>query len=141
MIRAVLDTSVLVSAAISPTGPNAQILDLVTAGKLRPYLTTAVVEEYDRVFEYEHLKHLDKRRVARVRNLLESAAVKVKSRGRLKLSVHEDDNRIYECAVAAKADYIVTEKHETFQNTLQGHKTYHRPAAFETVRSWPGLTP
>jgi predicted nucleic acid-binding protein len=77
MIRAVLDTSVLVSAAISPTGPNAQILDLVTAGKLRPYLTTAVVEEYDRVFEYEHLKHLDKRRVARVRNLLESAAVKV----------------------------------------------------------------
>src|ERR1019366_1310172 len=82
------------------------VIDFVTAGKIRPYLTTAVVEEYGRVFEYEHLKRLHKRRVAKVRGLLEAAAVKVKSRGRLKISSHEDDNRIYECAVAAKADYI-----------------------------------
>lgn len=120
MIRAVIDTSVLVSAVISPTGPNARIFDLVTAGKIRPYLTTAVVEEYGRVFEYEHLKHLDKRRVAKVRGLLEAASVKVKSRGRLKISSHEDDNRIYECAVAAKADYIVTENTKHFK---QPYKT------------------
>ena len=115
MIRAVIDTSVLVSAAISPTGPNAQILDLVTAGKIRPYITAAVLEEYDRVFEYEHLRNLDKRRVAKVRGLLIAAAVRVKSRGRLKISIHEDDNRIYECAVAAKAHYIVTENTKHFK--------------------------
>jgi uncharacterized protein len=114
MIRAVIDTSVLVSAAISPTGPNAQILDLVIAGKIRPYITAAVLEEYDRVFEYEHLKHLDKRRVARVRGLLVAAAIKVKSSGRLKISSHEDDNHMYECAVAAKAHYIVTENTKHF---------------------------
>ena len=73
-----------------------------------------MVEEYDRVFEYEHLKHLDKRRVAKVRGLLEAAAVKVKSRGPVRLSSHEDDNRIYECAVAGKADYIVTENTKHF---------------------------
>lgn len=36
------------------------------------------MEEYDRVFEYEHLKRLDKRRVANVRRLLKAAAVQVK---------------------------------------------------------------
>jgi predicted nucleic acid-binding protein len=68
-----------------------------------------VLAEYHRVFDYERLKHLDRRRIARLRGFLETASVKVKSRGRLKISGHEEDNRIYECAVAAKADYIVTE--------------------------------
>jgi predicted nucleic acid-binding protein len=31
MIRVVLDSSVLVSAVISPAGPNAQVFDLVVA--------------------------------------------------------------------------------------------------------------
>ena len=78
MIRVVLDTNVLVSAVISPAGPNAQVFDLIVADKLRPYVTAAVIEEYDRVFEYERLKHLDKRRVASVRRLLKAAAVTVK---------------------------------------------------------------
>jgi putative PIN family toxin of toxin-antitoxin system len=46
--------------------------------------------------------------------LLKAAAIKVKSRGRLKLSEHEEDNRIYECALAAKAHYIVTENTKHF---------------------------
>ena len=46
---------------------------------------------------------------------MERASVKVKSRGRLKISGHEEDNRIYECAVAAKADYIVTENTRHFK--------------------------
>jgi putative PIN family toxin of toxin-antitoxin system len=96
MIRVVLDTNVLVAAAISPTGPNAQVLDLIVADKIRPYVTAAVVQEYDRVFGYERLQHLDKRHVANVRRLLKAAAVKVKPRGRLTLSEHEDDNRIYD---------------------------------------------
>jgi putative PIN family toxin of toxin-antitoxin system len=115
MIRVVLDTSVLVSAVMTPTGPNAQVFDLITAGEIRPYLTDAVLAEYYQVFDYERLKHLDRRRIARLRGLLESSGVKVKSRGRLKVFAHEEDNRIYECAVAAKADYIVTENTRDFK--------------------------
>src|SRR5581483_4547676 len=98
----------------SPTGPNAQILQAIVADKIRPYVTTAVVDEYDRVFAYERLQHLDKRRVGIVRRLLKAAAIKVKSSGRLKLSEDEEDNHIYECAVAAKAHYIVTENTKHF---------------------------
>ena len=54
------------------------------------------------MFGYERLKHLDKRRVAKVRRLLNTAAIKVKPRRKLKLSEHEDDNRIYECSEAGK---------------------------------------
>lgn len=119
MIRAVIDTSVLVSAVISPNGPNAKILDVVVAGRIRPYITDELLEEYDRVFEYEHLRHLDRRRVARLRALLVAVAGRVKSPGRLKVSPHEDDNRVYECAVAAKARYIVTENTKHFQNAYK----------------------
>ena len=108
MIRVVIDTSVLISAVISPTGPNAQVFDSIIAKQVRPYVTTAVLEEYGRVFEYERLKHLDKRRIARLRGVLKRAGCKVRPSGRLNISSHEDDNRIYECAAAAKADYIVT---------------------------------
>ncbi len=114
MIRVVLDTNVLVSAVISPTGPNAQVFNLIVAGKIRPYITAAVLEEYDQVFNYERLQHLDKKRVAAVRRLLKAAST-VKSRGRLKLSEHEEDNRIYECAAAAKAHFIITENTRHFK--------------------------
>ena len=122
MIRVVLDTSVLVSAVITPTGPNAQVIDLVATGEIRPYLTEAVLAEYYRVFNYERLQHLDRRRIARLRGLLETASVKVKSRGRLKISGHEDDNRIYECAVAAKANYIITENAKHFKKPYKNTK-------------------
>jgi putative PIN family toxin of toxin-antitoxin system len=115
MIRAVIDTSVLVSAVMSPTGPNAQLFALIVAKKIRPYLTDEVLAEYHRVFDYPHLRHLDRRRISRLRGQLEAISVKVKSPGRLKISGHEDDNRIYECAVAAKADYIVTENAKHFR--------------------------
>jgi putative PIN family toxin of toxin-antitoxin system len=120
MIRIVLDTSVLVSAVISPAGPNAQVFDLITAGQIRPYLTDALLEEYARVFEYERLRRLDRRRAARLRGLLERAGVKVRSGGRLRISLHDEDNRIYECAVAARADFIVTENTRHFPKP---HKT------------------
>ena len=45
---------------------------------------------------------------------MKGAAVSVKPRGRLKISADEQDNRIYECALAAKADYIVTENIKDF---------------------------
>jgi|HubBroStandDraft_1064217.scaffolds.fasta_scaffold578270_1 putative PIN family toxin of toxin-antitoxin system len=114
MIRAVIDTSVLVSAVITSSGPNAQIFALVAADEIRPYVTEAVLAEYYQVFEYERLKHLSRVRVARFCGLLERAAIKVKTGGMLKISAHEEDNRIYECALAAKAGYIITENTRHF---------------------------
>jgi hypothetical protein len=54
------------------------------------------------VFAYERLKHLSRVRIARFRGLLERTVTKVKTGGHLRISEHEEDNRIYECALAAK---------------------------------------
>jgi predicted nucleic acid-binding protein len=42
MIRVVIDTSVLVSAVISPTGPNARLFDVIVSKEIRPYITDGV---------------------------------------------------------------------------------------------------
>lgn len=115
MIRVVLDTSVLVSAVISPNGPNAEIFDFFVSKELRPYVTEALLEQYSAVFNYERLQHLDRRRIGLLRSLLDRVAIKVKPQGRLKISSHEEDNRVYECAVAAKVTYIVTENRKHFK--------------------------
>ena len=81
MIRVVLDTNVLVSAVISPDGPNAAIFKSVIAEEVRVYLTEDVLAEYHRVFDYDHLKKLDRLRIARLRGLLETASIKVKPGG------------------------------------------------------------
>ena len=122
MIRVVLDTTVLVAAVISPDGPNAQLFDLILDRKIRPYVTERVLEEYTAVFNYEHLKHLNKTRIARFGGILNRAAVKVKPGGRLRISSHDDDNRVYECAAAAKADYIVTENRKHFKDPYKTTK-------------------
>lgn len=78
-------------------------------------MTEAMLAEYNRVFDYDRLKHLDRRRIAKLRGLLERVGVEVKPGGRLRISGHEEDNRIYECAVAAQAHYIVTENIKDFK--------------------------
>ena len=50
MIRVVLDTSVLVSAVISPGGPNAQLFDLIAADLIVPCLSDILIDEFHRVF-------------------------------------------------------------------------------------------
>jgi predicted nucleic acid-binding protein len=73
-----------------------------------------------------------------VRGLLEAAAVKVKSRGRLKVSSHEDDNRIYECAVAAKAHYIVTENTKHFSKPYKTTRIVNARQLLELVTARQG---
>jgi putative PIN family toxin of toxin-antitoxin system len=115
MIRVVLDTGVVVSAVISPRGPNAQVFDSITDDKLLPCLSKAVLDEYYRVFSYDRLQHLDRQRIGKLLNLLEKVSVRVRSRRRLELSGDEDDNRVYECAAIAQAGYIITENTKHFK--------------------------
>jgi len=47
--------------------------------RLRPYLTDDVLAEYYAVFDYDHLKHYDRRRVARLRGVWSALARRSKS--------------------------------------------------------------
>ena len=120
MIRVVLDTNVIVSALMVPAGQEAFVLLLALQGSIELFISAPILAEYEEVLRRPRLKL----RVPEV----EAALAKIRAGGfmthptkAVSISVHESDNRIYECAAAASADYIVTgnKKHfpEDYENT------------------------
>jgi uncharacterized protein len=105
MSKVVIDTNVLVSAILTPQGNEAKALDLIAAGKLVWCLSEPVLAEYSRVL-LEKLG-FDPLHVQWCFDLAEEGQVVVPTEV-LKESPHETDNRFYECAAAAQADFIVT---------------------------------
>ena len=106
-IRVVLDTNVVVSAHLSPEGYERSVLDLALSGKLRMFVSEAILREYESVLRRPkfRLKPLD---VSRSLRLLRAAAKVVAPYGQLNVARDPGDNRFLECAETAKADYLVT---------------------------------
>ena len=106
-IRVVLDTNVVVSAHLNSEGYERSVLDLALSGKLRMFVSEAILQEYESVLRRPkfRLKALD---VSRSLRLLRAAARVVAPYGKLSVARDLGDNRFLECAEAAKADYLVT---------------------------------
>jgi uncharacterized protein len=107
MIRVVLDTNVVVSAALSAEGAPAAVLDLALGKRILMLVTPDMLVEYEKVLHYPKLK-LDPARIAAFLSDIRRASHPVTSRRTLSISRDESDNRFYECAGAGDADYIVT---------------------------------
>jgi putative PIN family toxin of toxin-antitoxin system len=106
--RIVIDTNVLISAAIQPNGLPAQVLELVARRAVELCVSEEVLAEYREVFGRAKFAGLDPHRVGSLLAAIGEEATLVKPAHRLAESPDESDNRIYECAAAAEADYIVT---------------------------------
>ena len=119
MIRVVFDTSVLYSAILKPKGVPAAVFDFVSIGLLIPCVSPAVLAEYRDVLLERPALRPNAQRAQGVLDILSSVAVEVTPSQRLKISDHESDNRFYECADAASADYIITGNLKHFK---QSHK-------------------
>jgi putative PIN family toxin of toxin-antitoxin system len=74
-----------------------------------------VLAEYSVVLGRAKFAGLDPRRVASLLTAIAKAATLVSPANRLGESPDEPDNRFYECAAAAEADYIVTGNTRHFQ--------------------------
>jgi len=107
-LRIVLDTNVLISAAIKPDGQQALVLNLVAFRAVELYVSEAVMAEYREVFSRPKFSGLDLKAVSQLLALVAQQATMVTPTERLAISSHDSDNRFYECADAADANYIVT---------------------------------
>ncbi len=116
MTRVVIDTSVLVSGVLKERGTPAAVLALVGAGEIIWYVSPAVIAEYKEVLSRSKFS-FDPARLHRVLRSLDHAALVVPTVTRTESS-HEADNRFYECAHAAQADYIVTGNRKHFTKDL-----------------------
>src|SRR2546421_12044755 len=106
--RIVIDTNVLISAAIQPRGLPAQVLELVGGRAVELCVSAEVLAEYTEVFGRAKFAGLDRHRIARLLALIAEEATLVRPVSSLAESPDESDNRFYECAAAAEAAYIST---------------------------------
>jgi putative PIN family toxin of toxin-antitoxin system len=119
MIGVVIDTNVLVSALLSPSGNEALLLLAVNQGLVRPYFSPAVLEEYSEVLtrpkfafssnEITELIDLFQRQGDLVYPTLLSA-----------ISPDPGDDKFIACALTAETDFLVTGNKKDFPNDQLG---------------------
>lgn len=106
-LRLVLDTNIIISAALKPDGLQRTVLLLALTKPARLYITDAIVAEYAEVLARPELK-IRKGLRQQVIKLIQNRAHRVVPTRGLHVTSDEDDNIFLECADAARADYLVT---------------------------------
>ncbi|HVI09702.1 MAG TPA: putative toxin-antitoxin system toxin component, PIN family [Candidatus Binatia bacterium] len=106
-LRLVLDTNILVSAALKPDGLHRAILTIALTKPARLYVTGAVLAEYQEVLARRQFKIKRGTRL-QFMQLIKNRARLVRPRRSLAAAKDPDDDKFLECADAARADYLVT---------------------------------
>jgi putative PIN family toxin of toxin-antitoxin system len=111
----VYDTNVIVSAILKPGSIPASLVALAMEGSVRLILSPEILEEYREVLKRPRFG-FDPSAVDTFLQDIEKAAIMVYPTKRVRRALDEPDNRILECAKAAKAHYVVTgnKKHFPF---------------------------
>jgi len=106
-LRLVLDTNILVSAALKPDGLQRTVLILAMTKPARWYVSNAILAEYREVLaraEFKIRKGLQQQFLQFIKN----HAQLTKPARALQVAKDPDDNKFLECTDAARADYLIT---------------------------------
>lgn len=106
-LRLVIDTNVLVSAALKPNGLQRTVFLLATTKPARWYVSRPIMEEYAAVLARPELKIRKNLRLQFIQ-LIKNHTYSVTPSRLPQLTTDPDDNIFLECADAARADYLVT---------------------------------
>ena len=119
MLKAVLDTNLVVPAHLTADGPAALIFRLALSRYFQGYVSQEILEEYCEVLQRRTFK-LDADYVVQSLSAFRAAAVLVNPRMQIVAARDPDDDKILECAIEAKADYIVTGNIRDFRKQFRG---------------------
>lgn len=106
-LRLVIDTNVLISAAIKPAGLQRTVLLLAITKPARLYISRPILEEYSEVLSRPELR-IRKGLRQQLLQLIKNHCYTVAPTRLLEVTSDPDDNRFLECADTARADYLVT---------------------------------
>ena len=112
-LRLVIDTNILISAAIKPAGLQRTVLLLALTRPARLYVSRPILEEYSEVLGRPELR-IRKGLRQQVLQLIKNHSYTVVPTRRLDVTIDLDDNMFLECADAARADYLVTGNQKHF---------------------------
>jgi putative PIN family toxin of toxin-antitoxin system len=112
-LRLVIDTNVLISAALKPDGLQRTILLIAITRPARLYVSAPILAEYAEVLARTELGI---RRGLRLQllQLIRNRSRMVTPSRRLDVTSDADDNMFVECADAARADYLITGNRKHF---------------------------
>jgi putative PIN family toxin of toxin-antitoxin system len=112
-LRLVIDTNVLVSAAINPAGLQRTVFLIAISKPARLYVSQPILEEYSEVLARPELRI---RRGLRLQllQLIKNHGHTVVPTRQLEATTDPADNIFLECADAARADYLVTGNQKHF---------------------------
>jgi uncharacterized protein len=106
-LRLVLDTNIVVSAALKPGGLQRTVFLLALTKPARLYLSPPVFAEYRAVLSRSELR-IRKGLRQQLLQLLQNRGHFVAPSGSLQVTFDPADNIFLECADAARADYLIT---------------------------------
>jgi uncharacterized protein len=112
-LRLVIDTNVLVSAAIKPAGLQRTVLLLAMTKPARWYVSQPIVEEYSDVLARRELQ-IRKGLRQQLLRLIKNHSHTVVPIARLEVAHDRDDNKFLESADVAAADYLITGNQKHF---------------------------
>jgi len=112
-LRLVIDTNVLVSAALKPAGLQRTVLLLAITKPGRLYVSQPILREYGDVLGRPELG-IRKGLRRQLLQLIKNRSYTVAPMQSLEVTTDPDDNIFVECADAARADYLVTGNQKQF---------------------------
>lgn len=120
-LRLVIDTNIVVSAALKPDGLQRTVLLLAITKPARLYVSAAIMDEYREVLARPRIK-IPKGRRQQLLHLIRDRSHTVTSARALQVTPDPDDNKFLECADAARADYLVTGNQRHFPKSWKKTK-------------------
>jgi len=137
-LRLVVDTNVLVSAALKPDILQRTTLLLAITKPGRLYISTPVLEEYAEVLTRPELS-IRKGLRLQLLQLIRNRGHLVTPSRHIEVTSDPDDNIFLECALAAKAHYLVTGNTDHFPKKRWKYTSVITPRMF--INIWKDLRP
>lgn len=106
-LRLVIDTNIVVSAALSPDGLQRTVILLAITKPARWYVSDEILSEYALVVARPELR-IRRNLQRQLLQLIRSHSRLVKPSRLSQITTDPSDNIFLECADAARADYLVT---------------------------------
>lgn len=125
MIRVVIDANQFVSALLKPDSNPAWVLGLAREGKIQLIMSPAIVDEIRAVLLYPKIMKRHHQTPAQLdlffKKLLKVAVI-TRDEPKFEIIVNDpSDNKYLECAVAGRADFIISgDSHLTDLTSFQG---------------------
>ena len=105
--KAVYDTNIIISAALSPSGIPSSLFALAVDGTVQLYVSPVILEEYSEVLHRPKFE-LSEQVITDLMRRMTEAVVLVHPTRTISASPDESDNRFLECAQEAGAEHVVT---------------------------------